>query len=365
MMDGMLLKSLREERGLSLEAVGRAIGADRQTVWKWETGRRKISPYYRQKLEEFFEEDMKRRAALKMIGATAVGGAVMTLGGSDLYAIGRLALKGGWTELDRDMKTVENAISSLLPKLTGEALSGSDEAAALAVEACLLRATIAKHALDYRASVYYRGEAVTLSQFTSDSMLRAAALAYKACWLVQGNIRRPQEAINIYKNALHFVGESPSLMYSDILGEMAEAYAMLQDEENAMRCIERSAQTYPKRPELDPAYTYGDYPPSLLWQWYAKVHMHLGNFRQAEEALRKSEQSAPTRRGECENAILRAACAAGTNDLDTFVYNMKIGVRLAQELKSEHRKQLAKDVVASAPDRWLSEKQVQEVKELL
>jgi len=40
-------------------------------------------------------------------------------------------------------------------------------------------------------------------------------------------------------------------------------------------------------------------------------------------------------------------------------------VQLAQELKSEHRKQLAKDVVASAPDRWLSEKRVKEVKELL
>ena len=56
MIDGLVLKELRRERGLSQEELGYMIGAEGNLISRWERGTSNPSTYYMQKLSEVFEK---------------------------------------------------------------------------------------------------------------------------------------------------------------------------------------------------------------------------------------------------------------------------------------------------------------------
>lgn len=55
MIDGILIKELRKEKGLSQEELGYMIGTEGNLISRWERGTSNPSPYYMQKLSEVFD----------------------------------------------------------------------------------------------------------------------------------------------------------------------------------------------------------------------------------------------------------------------------------------------------------------------
>lgn len=58
MIDGILLKELRREKGLSQEELGDLVGTEGNLVSRWERGVSTPSTYYMQKLSEVFNRPM-------------------------------------------------------------------------------------------------------------------------------------------------------------------------------------------------------------------------------------------------------------------------------------------------------------------
>lgn len=56
MIDGMLIKELRKEKGLSQAELGELVGADGNLVSRWERGASTPSHYYMSKLTEVFNK---------------------------------------------------------------------------------------------------------------------------------------------------------------------------------------------------------------------------------------------------------------------------------------------------------------------
>ena len=54
MVDGIMIKELRKEKGLSQEELGYMIGTEGNLVSRWERGASTPSPYYMHKLSEVF-----------------------------------------------------------------------------------------------------------------------------------------------------------------------------------------------------------------------------------------------------------------------------------------------------------------------
>lgn len=55
MIDGLILKELRREKGLSQEELGDLVGTDGNVVSRWERGTSNPSLYYVRKLSEVFD----------------------------------------------------------------------------------------------------------------------------------------------------------------------------------------------------------------------------------------------------------------------------------------------------------------------
>ena len=59
MVDGILIKELRKEKGLSQEELGYMIGTEGNLVSRWERGASSPSPYYLHKLSEVFDKPVE------------------------------------------------------------------------------------------------------------------------------------------------------------------------------------------------------------------------------------------------------------------------------------------------------------------
>ena len=108
MIDGMILKELRKEKGLSQEELGYMIGTDGNVVSRWERGTSNPSPYYVQKLSEALEKpidyfikgedsDIKERSVTENRGVL-----IFETGGQRLEVPATLAFaKQFWERVDR------------------------------------------------------------------------------------------------------------------------------------------------------------------------------------------------------------------------------------------------------------------------
>lgn len=56
MIDGLLVKELRREKGLSQAELGDLVGAEGNLVSRWERGASNPSSYYMQKISEVFDK---------------------------------------------------------------------------------------------------------------------------------------------------------------------------------------------------------------------------------------------------------------------------------------------------------------------
>ena len=108
MVDGMLIKEMRKEKGLSQEELGELIGGEGNLVSRWERGASSPSSYYMQKLSEVFDKpvdyfiktedtDVKERSVTENRGVL-----VFEIGSQRLEVPATLAFaKQFWERVDR------------------------------------------------------------------------------------------------------------------------------------------------------------------------------------------------------------------------------------------------------------------------
>jgi tetratricopeptide (TPR) repeat protein/DNA-binding XRE family transcriptional regulator len=265
--------------------------------------------------------------------------------------------------------TTEELLSTYTPLLTTLAIRPSKYqriAANLAVQTHIIQAIIAKHRLKNTTREKHCIEAVRYSRFTNDSRLQAAALMCLGYTYLYFIPPQPKRAIEIFKEALHIFKETSSLLTSDILIALADAYAQCKEENAALESITQAQNYFPLHPELDPSFIYADCNLSVLYQWEGKMYLNLaehypnrGYFQMAWNAFDQIKKTQPLHtRNTSEVIIDQALAAMGMNDLPLFSHYLQGGVQAAIEIGSQRRYSEAFSVYQKTPKKWYTEKQI-------
>src|SRR5581483_678200 len=283
------------------------------------------------------------------------------------------SIKGCW-QLSRgkDLALAEEMLATMLPELTKLASYPSkyhQTAAGLAAQCKFLQAVLAMHRLNFVGREMYCLEAVQWGQLSGVRNLEAAALCrlaytYKVC-----PPERPEKAIDIYQAALYALGDEPSLIKSDITMGLADAYAQCKEERKALETIEAAKAHFPAHPEQDPSFLYADCGWSKLYMLEGQTYLDLarhypdrGYYQKAYAIFSHSSTvQAVAERITSETLIYQADAARGSGDLDLFAACLKDGTLMALSLGSQKRYNEAWTVFQGTPQKWLGERQIQEL----
>ncbi len=267
-----------------------------------------------------------------------------------------------------DLDTVASTLPHYMPALTALAIRPSPHqqtAAALAAQGNILQAIAAMHHLKVGERERYCLEAVRCGYLSRDSRLTAAALMYLG-YTYSFNVRprRTEQAIRAFHEALHVLGADDSLLRSDILMGLAEAYAQRHDETKALEAMTSAQNHFPAVPENDPSYIYAECGLNVLYQWEGKMHLELaerypqrGYAQRAWDALALSAGTQSiNRRSISETVLCQADAARLQGDLLTYTDYMRDGLHMALTLGSRKRYDEAIELYQKTPEPWLKER---------
>lgn len=269
-----------------------------------------------------------------------------------------------------ELATVTSLLPQYMPTLTTLAVQPSPHqqaAAALAAQGNILQAIIAMHQLKINERERYCREAVRCAYLSRDSNLTAAALMYLG-YTYSFNIRprRPEQAIRVFHKALQVLGAEDSLLRSDILMGLAEAYAQCYDERKAQENMARAQDCFPTYPENDPSYMYAECGLNVLYQWEGKMYLELseqypqhGYAQRAWDALMFSTNTQSINgRSVSETVLCQADAARLRGDLRTYTDYMRDGLHMALTLESRKRYDEAVELYHKTPEPWLKEQPI-------
>ena len=214
-------------------------------------------------------------------------------------------------------------------------------------------------------------EAVRCGYLAHDSRLTAAALMYLG-YTYSFNVhpRRPEQAIHTFNEALHVLGSEDTLLRSDILMGLAEAYAQRLDETKALDAITLAQNRFPTVPENDPSYIYAECDLNVLYQWEGKMYLELaerypqrGYAQRAWDVLALSASTQPINgRSISETVLCQADAARLQGDLTTYTDYMRDGLLMALTLGSRKRYDEAVELYQKTPEPWLKERALKELR---
>jgi len=223
------------------------------------------------------------------------------------------------------------------------------------------------HQLKISERERYCREAIRCGYLSRDNSLTAAALMYLG-YTYSFNVRprRPEQAIRVFHQALHILGAEDSLIKSDILMGLAEAYAQRHDEAKALTTMTLAQNHFPAYPENDPSYMYAECGLNVLHQWEGKMYVELAECypqrRYAQRAWDALALSANTQsingRSISETVLCQADAARLQGDLTTYADYMSDGLRLAVTLGSRKRYEEAAELYQKTPEPWLKEQPI-------
>jgi len=267
----------------------------------------------------------------------------------------------------KGLTAVNEILPKYVPMLTTIALRPSkyqQAAARLATQTSILQAIIAMHRLNFIGREGYCKDAIRYSKISGDNKLQAAALMYLGytfsfCY----QPRRPEKAIPIFLEGLYALGNDNSLIKSDILMGLGEAYAQCNDEQNALYYLELAHNHFPSDPELDPSYMYAECGLTTLYQWEGKTYLELveyqpdrGYQKKASNALMQSiGASSLSTRCTNETIIYQADAARALDELEIYSDTLTQAATMAIEIGSKKRYNEALQVYQKTPEKWLSE----------
>ncbi len=263
------------------------------------------------------------------------------------------------------------AVNEILPKyvplLTTIALRPSkyqQEAARIATQTSILQAIIAMHRLNFTAREGHCKDAIRYSKISGDNKLQAAALMYLGYTLsFCYQPRQPEKAISVFLEGLHILGNDDSLIKSDILMGLGEAYAQCNDEQNALYYLGLAHNHFPSDPELDPSYTYAECGLTTLYQWEGKTYLELveyqsdrGYQKKASKALLQSiGASSLSARCTNETLVYQADAARVLGELEIYTDTLTQAAAMAIEIGSKKRYNEVLQIYQRTPEKWFRE----------
>ncbi len=269
-----------------------------------------------------------------------------------------------------DLAAVVSLLPQYMPTLTALAVQPSPHqqaAAALAAQGNILHAIAAMHQLKVTERERYCREAVRCGYISRDSNLTAAALMYLG-YTYSFNIRprRPEQAIRAFHEALQVLGTENSLLRSDILMGLAEAYAQRHDDAEALENMTLAQNYFPTYPENDPSYIYAECGLNVLYQWEGKMYLELaerypqrGYAQRAWDVLALSANTQSINgRSISETVLCQADAARLQGDVTTYTDYMRDGLHMARTLGSRKRYNEAVELFQKTPEPWLKEQSI-------
>jgi DNA-binding SARP family transcriptional activator len=278
-----------------------------------------------------------------------------------------------------DFWAAEKALKQYMPVLEYVAQKPSlyqQAAARLAAQGRMMLAILAWHRFDVPGRIQHYSKALDYSRLTEDLNLRTIMLANLGHTYAQ--IKEPQKAMIYYQEALqHEQGISP-FVHSFLDIRMAFSSAQLRQEFEARAYLDSAYKLYPQHPEDDASFSFSEFNRGALAMVAGWTYFELSKpqnpddspdkayLEQAWNAYTSGDPLASLgARGRVEIANHQAATALAQRDLEKFRHYFLEGVRGAQALNSQKRKQEAVENWKAAKKVWGSEPQILELAEEL
>ncbi len=268
-----------------------------------------------------------------------------------------------------ELVVVEQILSTYMPTLETLAQYESSyqrTAAELTSQAYRLKSLLAWHRLQRELSETYGKKAIDYARLSQvPNLLVATSLLYVT--------RDAEKTLQIHQELLPDIESvSPFLQSAAWMGA-AWAYAQQQDEQMMMNCRERAYTFFPKQPHLDSSFFYGEFghPWMLLWEAlsYRSLSQHMAIYEMqawntfTQLSTPQPSQTVPARMS-IEAINYQAEAAAKRNDLDLFCYYLEKGVKGAETVGSEKRRQEAFAAWKKALEKWPHEQRIVKLVEL-
>ncbi len=329
-------------------------------------------------LEQFHidEQNMSRRQALITVAALPTmllwqTGLMADAVAEEFLSQSAASITACWHLLrGKGLAAVSEIVPKFAPVLRTLALRPSryqQAAARLATQMSILQAILAMHSLNVSAREAYCHDTIRYSDIAKDSRLQAAARMYLGytlsfCYWP----RKPENAIPIFQQALHALDNEESLIRSDILMGIAEAYAQCKEERQALHYIGLAQEHFPTYPEHDQSFIYAECGLTTLYQWEGKMYLELsehyadrGYQTKASDALMRSiGTSTLSERCTNETIIYQADAARILGELDIYTTSLRTAAQMALDIGSKKRYTEALIVYQRTPQNWVNEPQV-------
>jgi transcriptional regulator with XRE-family HTH domain len=322
------------------------------------------------------QENISRRQALIAIAALPTTlltwGATSNTIAEDFISQCAASITACWHLMKgKGLTVVSEVLPKLIPSLGALASRPSryqQSAAQIATQFSIMQAIISMHQLNFRAREAHCNDAIRYARISGDNKLQAASymyLGYTFSFCYQP--RQPQKAIPAFLQGLQALGDTPSLIKSDILMGVAEAYAQCGDEQKALHYIGLAQEHFPDYPESDQSYIYAECGLTTLYQWEGKMYLELvdhytdrGYQQRASDALMHSI-GATSLNSRCTNEtiIYQADAARTLGELDIYTDALRKSAQMAIDLGSKKRYSEALQVYQRTPRAWVKEPQIQ------
>ncbi len=244
-------------------------------------------------------------------------------------------------------------------------------AASLASQGYKLANLLALRREDFITAFKHSQDALIYGQLAGDLHLQLAALIEEA--LTFWYRKRPLQTLETYQRALELMpkkGQASGMhhMISPILAGriyvgLAEAYAQLEQEQEALQYIGLAQDTFPGDPENDPHFAYTHYDHYYLYLYQGLMYMKLNQPDQALSAYAHfNNPKYASRRAEITNREAAALFASG--DMDQCCDKVDAAVALAVTMDSDLRYSEAHEVYQGMLIKWPHERKVKHLAQL-
>ncbi|MBV9690597.1 MAG: hypothetical protein JO202_12920 [Ktedonobacteraceae bacterium] len=256
-------------------------------------------------------------------------------------------------------------------------------AAKLTAQGYLLMSLVALHSLNGPLREAYCWRAERCGRESGDQALYVAVLLFLACLLYEEN--KLDKSLSVYEKAMVIVSHPSSqaspLLKNKVFVNAAACYAQVGRVQEALRCLGKAREFFPKEAHDEPVYLSTDHGEYAMLQWEGQTYQNLGKFSfdlpKRSRVLYTAAQASLAQIGDLGPAIVvperlrleiinqQAATALALNDMDRFQAYLKEGALGAKALGSEKRKQEAIDNWRLARLRWPDEMVIKDLADLL
>jgi tetratricopeptide (TPR) repeat protein len=239
---------------------------------------------------------------------------------------------------------------------------------------------LAHHRGQQQARIKAMQQAVDTSLWTHDPVQqvaawRALAGALSDTYYTRNGTSATQsatETLHAIQQASPLLSATSPLAHSALYTISAHAYAHLNEEEEAMRCLEQARAAFCE--EHEPESLYLDFGAACFVMWEGSLYLALSEHRADNEYFQKADEtfarietlaSPVPERLRVEALNNRALAALNMGDLDQFEQYFKLGAQGSRALGSEKRLREARANFKAAREAWPHESRIEQLVDFL